>query len=197
MAQLMYGTGMRLMEMIRLRVHRIDFERGTVIVRGGKGDKDRTLPLPNRIREPLTTHLADARRLFESDRSSGVAGVALPKALNRKYRGAGERWIWFWGFPSRQLSVDPRSSILRRHHVQPRGFQSAIRTAAMQAGIDKRVTPHTLRHSFATHLLESGADIRTVQNLLGHANLETTQIYLHVMRRPGLGVESPLDRLER
>ena len=124
-----------------------------------------------------------------------VLGAALPKALDRKYLGAGERWIWFWVFPSRQLSEDPRTSVRRRHHVQPSGFQRAVSRAAAKAGIEKRVTPHTLRHSFATHLLESGADIRTVQDLLGHANLETTQIYLHVIRRPGLGVESPLDRL--
>ena len=196
MAELMYGTGTRLMEMIRMRVHQLDFERGTVTVRGGKGDKDRTLPLPSCLRESLKERLRQNRILFDEDRANGVPGVEMPKALDRKYQGAGERWVWFWVFPSRQLSTDPRTSIRRRHHVQPGSFQKAVRLAAERAGIDKRVTPHTLRHSFATHLLESGTDIRTLQELMGHAHLETTQIYLHVTRGAGIGVESPLDRLD-
>lgn len=194
MAELMYGAGLRLMELLRLRVHHLDMERGQVRVCGGKGDKDRVTVLPEALRAPLAAHLERLRRLHESDRAAGLAGVWLPEGLARKYQGAGEQWTWQWLFPSRETARDPASGVRRRHHVLDGSFQNAIRAAARAAGINKRVTPHVLRHSFATHLLESGVDIRTVQDLLGHQSVETTQIYTHVMVKPGLGVRSPLDR---
>lgn len=193
MAELTYGAGLRLMEVLRLRVQDLDLARGRLMVRSGKGDKDRVTVLPEKLQAQLRLHLERLRALQTADRASGLAGVWLPEGLARKYQGAGEAWEWQWVFPSRETSVDPASGVRRRHHLIDTTFQNTIKRAARAAGIDKRVTPHVLRHSFATHLLESGADIRTVQELLGHESVETTQIYTHVMRKPGLGVRSPLD----
>ncbi|HVS53709.1 MAG TPA: integron integrase [Opitutaceae bacterium] len=193
MAELMYGAGLRLMELLRLRIHHLDLERGQLHVHGGKGDKDRITVLPESLREKLTEQIARLRTLHAADRAANFPGVWLPEGLARKYPRGGEQWEWQWLFPSRELAVDPTTGTRRRHHVLDGTFQNAIRGAARTAGTDKRVTPHVLRHSFATHLLEGGADIRTVQELLGHESVETTQIYTHVMQKPGLGVRSPLD----
>jgi integron integrase len=196
MAELMYGSGLRLLELLRLRVHHLDLDRGQVRVVGGKGDKDRATVLPAQLVSPLRAHLETLRIMHAEDRAARLAGVWLPEGLARKYPRAGERFEWQWVFPSRETSTDPVSGARRRHHVIDSTFQNCIRWAAQRAGITKRVTPHVLRHSFATHLLENGVDIRTVQDLLGHESVETTQIYTHVMQRPGVGVRSPLDRLE-
>lgn len=194
MAQLAYGAGLRVSELVRLRIQDADLERGILIVRAGKGDKDRPTPLPELLREPLRSHLDRLRQLHASDRDANLPGVWLPEGLARKFGPqVGKEWIWQWLFPSRELSIDPQTSVLRRHHTLDRSFQKVIKAAAQAAKIDKRVTPHVLRHSFATHLLEAGTDIRTVQDLLGHEKLETTQIYTHVMKKPGMGVRSPLD----
>jgi integron integrase len=193
MAELMYGSGLRLMELLRLRIHHVDLERGQLQIYAGKGDKDRATVLPESLRTKLTEQIERLRPLFEADRKAKLPGVWLPEGLARKYARAGERWEWQWLFPSREIATDPETGVKRRHHVLDGTFQNAIRKAASEAGIAKRVTPHVLRHSFATHLLESGADIRTVQELLGHESVETTQIYTHVMQKPGLGVRSPLD----
>jgi len=193
MAMLMYGSGIRLMELIRLRVGAVDLSRGALTVRGGKGDKDRTTVLARRIIPELEAHLTRLRALWEEDRRLNLPGIWLPEGLDRKYPNAGKEWPWQWLFPSRELSKDPQTGVERRHHLSETSFQVAIKQAAFRAGLHKRVTPHILRHSFATHLLEGGADIRTVQDLLGHQKVETTQIYLHVMRRPGVGTNSPLD----
>lgn len=194
MAELMYGSGLRLMELLRLRVQDLDLGRGRLQIRSGKGDKDRITVLPDSLHQKLTAHLERLRGLWREDKSAGLAGVWLPEGLARKYPKAGQSWEWQWLFPSRETSVDPLTGVKRRHHVLEGAFQNAIRQAARRAGIDKRVTPHVLRHSFATHVLENGTDIRTVQDLLGHESVETTQIYLHVMKKPGLGVRSPLDK---
>ena len=196
MAELMYGSGLRLMELLRLRVHHLDLARQRLKVSGGKGDKDRVTVLPAALVGPLRAHLGRLRSLFAADRAAGLPGVWLPEGLARKYQNAGERWEWQWVFPSRETSTDPVSKVRRRHHVIDSTFQNNIRWAAERAGLDKRVTPHVLRHSFATHLLESGTDIRTLQDLLGHESVETTQIYTHVMVKPGLGIRSPLDSLD-
>jgi integron integrase len=195
MARMLYGCGLRLMECLRLRVKDLDLERGTVTVRAGKGETDRVTMLPASLRGELQAHLLTVRALFDRDRREGVAGVELPHALDRKYPGAATQWQWFWVFPARSLSVDPRSSIVRRHHVHEVGVQRAAKDAAERAQIPKRVSPHALRHSFATHLLEDGHDIRTIQTLLGHKNVQTTMIYTHVARKNALGIASPLDRL--
>jgi integron integrase len=193
MAELAYGSGLRLMELLRLRIHHLDFARGQLHVYGGKGDKDRITVLPDSLGARLQAHVAALQPLFAADRAAGLAGVWLPEGLARKYPAAGQSWKWQWLFPSREISVDPATGEHRRHHLLDGTFQNAIRLAANAAGIAKRVTPHVLRHSFATHLLEAGTDIRTVQDLLGHESVETTQIYTHVMQKPGLGVRSPLD----
>lgn len=193
LAQVLYGSGLRLTEGLRLRVKDVDLERGQLVVRGGKGDKDRVTVLPESLRAGLREQLAVAREVFKQDRAAGSPGVWLPEGLERKYPKAGESWGWFWVFPSRELLRDPRGGVRRRHHVLDATVQQAVKAAGERAGIDKVVTPHVLRHSFATHLLESGTDIRTVQELLGHQSVQTTQIYLHVMQKPGLGVKSPLD----
>ena len=196
MAQLQYAAGLRVSELVHLRVKDLDFERNQVIVRGGKGDKDRVAPLPSRLIDELLEHLQKVRQIFESDLSiPGLSGVYLPEALARKFKSAGKDWRWQWVWPSREISMDPRSGLKRRHHVLDRVYQSAVRKAGIHAQLNKRVTTHTLRHSFATHLLEDGVDIRTVQDLLGHKHIETTQVYLHVMKKPGVGVLSPLDSL--
>jgi integron integrase len=193
MAELTYGSGLRMTELLRLRVQDVDLERGVVVVRAGKGNKDRVSVLPEILRDRLRGQVERLRGLWAGDRRDGVPGVWLPEGLERKFKNAGEQWVWQWLFPSREVSVDPQSGVKRRHHLSDGAFQKAIKRAAQAAGIDKRVTPHVLRHSFATHVLEGGTDIRTLQDLLGHAKVETTQIYTHVMKRPGLGVRSPLD----
>lgn len=193
MAELMYGSGLRLIELLRLRVKDVDLSRLQVIVRAGKGDKDRVTVLSQTLVERLRAHRDRLRGLYEQDRAAGLAGVWMPEALERKYPGAGVSWEWFWFFPSRQTALDPHAGVVRRHHLLEGAFQLTVREGARKAGLHKRVTPHTLRHSFATHLLEGGADIRSVQDLLGHADVATTQIYTHVMNRPGIGLRSPLE----
>lgn len=193
MVELAYGSGLRLMELLRLRVHHVDIERAQVRVMAGKGDKDRATVLPEALVPRLREHLARLRPLWEEDRRAALAGVWLPEGLAKKYPKAGESWEWQWLFPAKKISRDPASGVMRRHHLSDMSFQRAVKTAAAGAGLNKRVTPHTFRHSFATHLLEGGTDIRTVQELLGHQSVETTQIYTHVMKKPGLGVRSPLD----
>lgn len=193
MAELAYGAGLRLLELLRLRVHHVDFARQQLQIYDGKGAKHRLTVLPATIIPALTDHVERLRRLHAADREAGLPGVWLPEGLARKYPRAGEQWEWQWLFPSRETARDPSTGIHRRHHVTDSAFQVAVKQAARAAQLDKRVTPHVLRHSFATHLLESGTDIRTVQDLLGHESVETTQIYTHVMRKPGLGVRSPLD----
>ena len=193
MAQVMYGGGLRLMELLRLRVKDVDLEQEIITIRGGKGNKDRRVPLAHSLVDRARVHVGGVQKLYEKDRKDERAGVWLPDSLERKYPKAGTEWPWFWFWPDDSLSQDPRSGLLRRHHVSDRLFQIAVKTAANRAGLSKRVTPHVLRHSFATHCLEKGYDIRTVQELLGHQSVETTQIYTHVMQKPGLGVKSPLD----
>jgi integron integrase len=196
MAQIVYGGGLRLRECISLRVKDIDFEQNILSIRG-KGDKDRRTLLAETAVNPLREHLETVKSIFEVDRQANVDGVYLPNALSRKYPNAGKEWIWQWVFPSKRLSVDPRSQTVRRHHVHASSLQKNIKQASARAGITKPVTVHTLRHSFATHLLESGTDLRTIQELLGHASVQTTMIYTHVARKNALGVTSPLDRKPR
>jgi integron integrase len=196
MAALLYGTGMRLMECIRLRVQDIDFAYHQIVVRDGKGQKDRVVPLPQRPVETLQHHLEQVKRVHQDDLQQGYGAVFLPNALARKYPHAPQEWAWQYVFPSARLSADPRSGVIRRHHVHENGLPKAVAKAARHAALHKRVNPHTLRHSFATHLLEDGYDIRTVQELLGHADVSTTMIYTHVLNRGGKGVRSPLDGLE-
>jgi integron integrase len=196
LAHLLYGTGMRLLEGLRLRVKDVDFTRRVIIVRDGKGGKDRVVMLPSALQAPLKAQLQLAGALHADDRSAGLAGVHLPHALARKYRRADESWAWFWVFPQAHVSRDPRAGgQLRRHHAQEQAFQRAFKRALHEARITKPATPHTLRHSFATHLLQAGTDIRTVQELLGHADVSTTMIYTHVLRLGSSGVRSPLDDL--
>jgi len=193
LARLLYGTGLRVMEGLRLRVKDLDFDRGQIVVHDGKGFKDRVTILPESLRTPLTEHLKRVKGLHQRDLQTGLGRVWLPGALKVKYPKADREWIWQWVFPSKIISVDPESGLRGRHHVNSLSVQRAVKAAAQMAGLRKAVTPHTLRHSFATHLLEAGTDLRTLQDLLGHKSVTTTQIYTHVMQKPGLGVRSPLD----
>jgi integron integrase len=193
-ARLMYGTGMRVTECLSLRVKDLDLARRQIVVRQGKGGKDRVTMVPESLVGALAEQLEASRAVFDEDRRRNVPGVELPFALARKSPGAGRSWSWHWVFPQDHLSIDPRSGIRRRHHAYDQTLQRALKRAASQAGIAKPVSTHTLRHSFATHLMEAGYDIRTVQELLGHKDVSTTMIYTHVLNRGGRGVVSPLDR---
>jgi len=194
MAKLLYGSGLRLMECLRLRVKDLDFGQRQIVVREGKGMKDRVTMLPGQLSEPLQTHLLQVKQLHLADLEKGYGAVYLPFALERKYPNAHKEWGWQYVFPSDRLSPDPRSpGVIRRHHIDESALQKAVREAVRATGIVKNATCHTFRHSFATHLLESGYDIRTVQELLGHADVRTTMIYTHVLNRGGLAVRSPLD----
>ena len=195
LAQLLYGTGLRIMEGLRLRVKDVDFERRALVVREGKGAKDRVVMLPLSLVPALREQLALARLLWAEDRARGHAGVFMPDALDRKYPRAASSWTWFWVFPQAEVSVDPRTGLVRRHHAHEQAFQRAFKRAVVRAGIERPATPHTLRHSFATHLLQAGYDIRTVQELLGHSDVSTTMIYTHVLKLGGGAVRSPLDAL--
>ena len=196
MAQVMYGSGLRLTELLRLRVKDVDFKRSMVTVRAGKGDRDRVTVLPRSLTEDLEGQLERCRGLHEKDRAAQVAGVWLPPALARKLQRAGEEWSWFWVFPADELAEDPEGRVVRRHHRCGAVFQRKVKAAAAKVVPSKRVTPHVLRHCFATHLLEAGADLRTIQELLGHEDVRTTEIYTHVaVGVNGCGVRSPLDGL--
>jgi len=193
MLELIYGSGLRLLECLRLRIKDVDFDYGRIIVRDEKGMKDRVTMLPGRLRRPLEEHLAHAKAVHERDLQLGFGSVYLPDALERKYPNAHRSWMWQYVFPAAKRSVDPVSGRVRRHHVLEKNLQNAAANAVRAAGITKPTSCHTLRHSFATHLLEDGYDIRTVQELLGHKDVSTTMIYTHVLNKPGIGVKSPLD----
>ena len=192
---LLYGAGLRLMEALRLRVKDVEFQRNEVLVRDGKGFKDRVTMLPVALAGPLKERLVRVKALHDRDVSEGFGEVYLPNALQKKYPTAAREWGWQYVFPSGNRAVDPRSGVVRRHHVQDQAVQRAMKQAVRDAGLAKPATPHTLRHSFATHLLQAGYDIRTVQELLGHSDVATTMIYTHVLNKGGKGVRSPLDQL--
>jgi integron integrase len=193
LAKLLYGSGMRALECVRLRVKDVDFAQHVLLVRDGKGEKDRITMLPENVVAPLQEHLARVQQVHAQDLANGYGAVYLPYALERKYPNASHEWGWQYVFPAHSLSVDPRTGAKRRHHLDESGLQKAVRAAARLASIDKHVTCHTFRHSFATHLLEAGYDIRTVQELLGHQDVKTTMIYTHVLNRGAKAVRSPLD----
>jgi integron integrase len=193
MASLLYGAGLRLRECLKLRVKDVDFGYRQILVRDGKGGKDRVMILPGSVIEPLQAHLVQVKALHERDLADGCSDVELPDAIARKYPRAPHEWGWKFVFPSHNRSMDPRTGVIRRHHVYENCLIRGVKEAARAAGIVKHVSCHTLRHSFATHLLESGYDIRTVQELLGHSDVSTTMIYTHVLNKGGRGVRSPLD----
>jgi len=184
------------MEAIRLRVHDLDFSNGLLLVRDGKGSKDRSTLLPDTLIKPLQQHLQKVKSIFEEDQAAGNANVWLPHALAKKYPGAPSEWNWQYVFPAAKLSKDPRSGKTRRHHLNESNLQKAVRSAVIKTEIPKRITSHTFRHSFATHLLESGVNIRVVQKLMGHADVKTTEIYTHVLQQNIAAIDSPLDRLD-
>jgi integron integrase len=193
MAELLYGSGLRLLECLRLRVKDVDFGYEQITVRDGKGLRERRTLLPARLKRPLHDHLQRVRAIHQRDLGLGGGAVYLPFALKRKYPNAARDWRWQWVFPAARLSIDPRSGETRRHHVHEKNLQNAVKQAIYATGVPKAASCHTFRHSFATHLLEAGYDIRTVQELLGHKDVSTTMIYTHVLNKPGLGVRSPLD----
>lgn len=193
MAELLYGGGLRLMECVRLRVKDVDFGYNQITVRDGKGQRDRVTVLPARLKKRLRLHLDKVRAIHRADLANGDGCVYLPYALDRKYRNANRSWPWQYVFPADKLSLDPRSGEVRRHHVVEKNLQNAVKQAIERAGVAKNASCHTFRHSFATHLLETGCDIRNVQELLGHRDVATTMIYTHALNKPGLGIRSPLD----
>lgn len=193
--KLLYGSGLRIMEAVRLRVKDIDFQMKQLTVRSGKGDKDRFTTFPASLTPLLQNHLVGVKTLHRQDLAHGHGAVYLPHALARKYPNIAKEWGWQYVFPARSLSVDPRSGIIRRHHIDPSVINKAIKVAVRRAGLTKQVSAHTFRHSFATHLLQRGTDIRTIQQLLGHQDLATTMIYTHILQQGGQGVPSPLDDL--
>jgi integron integrase len=195
MAQLMYGCGLRLMECLRLRIKDVDFESDLLMVRSGKGEKDRALMIPAKIREELAKHVASVKDVHDQDLKIGCGEVSLPDALEKKYPGAPKEWAWQWVFPAEKLSVDPRSGKVMRWHIHPSAIQRAVKEAVIKAHLPKKASCHTLRHSFATHLLEAGHNIRTIQELLGHMHVNTTMIYTHVIRKKFPEIRSPLDGL--
>jgi len=192
-AGLLYGSGLRVSECLRLRIQDLDFDRGEILVRSGKGAKDRVSVLPDSVRPDLQRHLKSVKVAHQQALAEGYGTVGFPRGLARKYPNAAREWIWQYVFPAPKRSRDPRSGEVRRHHLHPSGIRRAVKSAAHRAGVTKHVTPHIFRHSFATHLLENGYDIRTVQELLGHSNVSTTMIYTHVLNKGGRGVRSPLD----
>ncbi len=194
--KLLYGSGLRIIECLRLRIHDIDFAMKALIVRSGKGAKDRVTTFPVTLVEPLKEHLRRVKLIHEQDLKGGYGEVYMPYALARKYPKASKKWQWQYVFPAGRISPDPRTGVERRHHLDPSPINKAIASAVRQAGIDKRVSAHTFRHSFATHLLQRGTDIRTIQSLLGHKDISTTMIYTHVLQQGGEGVVSPLDDLD-
>ncbi len=196
MAKLLYGSGLRVSEVLRLRVKDIDFEQSQILVRDSKGNKDRVTMLPQSLQEPLREQLTRVMVIYDTDQRNNVNGVELPYALTRKYPNAGKEWAWQWVFPSDNMSKDPRTGIVRRHHRHGSSLRKRIKAATKKAGVHKQVTPHTFRHSFATHLLENNYDIRTVQELLGHKSVKTTMIYTHVLNKGASAVQSPLDMVK-
>ncbi len=192
--KMIYGGGLRLSECVRLRIKDVDFARQVLTIRGGKGEKDRETLLATGVVEELQNHIEKIRAFYDQDRKNSISGVYLSEGLDRKYPNAGKEWKWFWLFPAGKLSVDPRSALVRRHHIKQNTVQSQVKKAVDTACINKQASVHTFRHSFATHLLEAGYDIRTIQELLGHVNVQTTMIYTHIAKRNKLGVISPLDR---